>query len=234
MPPLHRSRRTTTPNHQRAYEGVSVQLRDLARTDGAAFFKVMRQAFVEGVKALPPPTKISYLQSVRDEANQQLDAVMREGLQDVPQPSKRPAASRVKPTGTNETDPLRGAHERWPKLRDELLSTEGGTYSAEEAAQLLGITRQAVNERRSKGKLLALKLGKDYRYPAWQFTAEGTLPAFEEVLGLLAHEQPLAQIRFFLSNSFRLSGRRPLDLLRKGDSKPVLQAAKVFGEQGAE
>jgi hypothetical protein len=135
-----------------------------------------------------------------------------------------------------DPDPLAEARERGVRRRDESLRAEGGTLSAEEVARQLAISRQAVNERRAKNKLLAVRLGKDYLYPAWQFTSEGTLPGLEAVLEALSDAPPWAKFRFFLSGSYRLApdGRaRPLDLLRKGELEPVLRDARTFGEHGA-
>src|SRR5580692_5053455 len=47
--------------------------------------------------------------------------------------------------------------------------------------------RQAVEKRRSQGKLVALTTGRHgYRYPVWQFDESGTIPGLQETLSVLA------------------------------------------------
>ena len=136
--------------------------------------------------------------------------------------------------GLFDSGPLTRARLRGLRARDALLAAEGGTLSAEEVGKRLRISRQAVDKRRTAGKLLALEVGRrGYLYPAWQFTQAGVLPGMEEILALVAEHPPLAQVRFFLSGNHRLGGDRPLDRLRRGELEPVKRAARMFGEQGA-
>lgn len=130
-------------------------------------------------------------------------------------------------------DPLAPAKLRGLRARDELFGAEGGTLSAAEVAELLGITRQAVNKRREARKLIGVEIGRrGFRYPAWQFAAGATLAGLEDVLTALRNAPALAQMRFFLSGSHHLGGKRPIDLLRKKSTASVLSAAKAFGEHG--
>jgi biotin operon repressor len=131
-------------------------------------------------------------------------------------------------------DPFTAARLRGVQASRRLLDAEGGTLSAEEVGEVLGISRQAVNQRRQKGQLLALSVGRHgYAYPAWQLGREGTLEGLPEVLELLSEEDPWMQARFFLTPSPRLDDARPLDLLREGRVNEVLEAARSYGEHGA-
>src|SRR5947209_8125818 len=56
------------------------------------------------------------------------------------------------------SDPLAAARVRGLRAREDLLAQEGGAVSVEEAATLLGISRQSVDNRRRAGRLLALTL----------------------------------------------------------------------------
>lgn len=140
-------------------------------------------------------------------------------------------ADRVLPT----SDPLAMARFRGVIAMRELLHAEGGALSVVDVADLLGITRQAVDKRRHAVQLLAVQVPKrGFLYPAWQFTDAGTvLAGLVEVLKALREHDPWAQARFFLAGNHRLKSKRPLDLLRSGDLEPVLVAASAFGEQGA-
>lgn len=130
--------------------------------------------------------------------------------------------------------PLSAARLRGVQARNAMLAAEGGTLASDEVAELLHLSRQAVDKRRTSGKLLAVEVGRrGFRYPAWQFGEGASLPGLEEILSLLHAHPPLAQMRFFLSGDHALGGARPLDLLRRGDLSPVRRAARVFGEQRA-
>lgn len=137
-------------------------------------------------------------------------------------------------------DPLADARIRGLEARAEILEAEGGTVSADEAAGLLGISREAVNQRRRAGKLLALSTGRrGYRYPVWQFGEEegGVLPGFEQTLKSLGIQGQWGRAAFFLGGSALLDGVRPLELLRGGspeDIEAVIEAASARGEQLAE
>lgn len=120
--------------------------------------------------------------------------------------------------------------------RRRLLDAEGGVVPGESVAQLLGVTRQAVQKRRTRGQLLAVPVGaRRYLYPLWQFNDQGkTLPGLEETLAALAGHDPWIQLAFFLGRDARLGGETPLQSLRHGDREAVLAAAASFGEHGAD
>jgi hypothetical protein len=131
-------------------------------------------------------------------------------------------------------EPLAPAFIRGIEARNQLLNENGGTLTAEEAAGVLGISRQAVEKKRSSGNLLALTTGRHgYRYPAWQFTKSGVIPGLEDVLMALAPHDPWMQAAFFLGSNPRLKGKSPLEMLKAGQLSVVLKAAEAYGEHGA-
>lgn len=132
-------------------------------------------------------------------------------------------------------DPLAAARLRGLRDRSVLLELEGGTITADEVAGLLGITRQAVDNRRRAGRLLALTLGRrEYGYPLWQFNEHGVLPGLEDVLTDLSHVTLWMRMAFFLGGNYRLKDAdRPLDALRRGEVAAVREAALMFGVHGA-
>lgn len=122
---------------------------------------------------------------------------------------------------------------RGVRSRDRLLTAEGGALSVKDVAQRLHITRQAVDARRKKGKLLALNTGRwGYAYPGWQFDDEGVLPGLEQILRALADLDPWTQLAFMLNPNSRLGGTSPLAEIRRGHIAKVLSAAEAYGEQG--
>ncbi len=127
-------------------------------------------------------------------------------------------------------DPLANAKIRGLHLKQQLIEAEGGCANSEEIAQMLGISRQAINQRRQRGKLIGLSRGKGkYIYPLWQFTDTGeTLSGLEAVLAKLQELDPWMQITFFLNSNVRLENKTPLEMLRKGEVEPVIISASAF------
>jgi hypothetical protein len=134
-------------------------------------------------------------------------------------------------------EPLAGAFLRGVAARDELLAAEGGVLTAEQTAQVLRLQRQAVDNRRKAGRLLAVWAGRrGYLYPAWQFTTAGqVLDGLEATLAELRETQvdPWLSLAFFVRPHLGLGGRPPLQALRAGEVALVRRLAASFGEQGA-
>src|SRR5215470_2302906 len=127
---------------------------------------------------------------------------------------ERPEAIEV----LREEDPFAAARLRGVRERERLLSEEGGTWTAEQVAKHLHLTRQTVNLRRKNGTLLGLDAGRHgYCYPAWQFARTGVVAGLAQVLFALRHFDPWMQQAFMLGKSARLKGRRAVDALREGD-----------------
>ncbi|MFW5968661.1 MAG: hypothetical protein ACOCV2_14140 [Persicimonas sp.] len=124
------------------------------------------------------------------------------------------------------------------ETKRELLRAEGGAVSSAQMGELLGITRQAVNKRRTKNQLLAVQSGgRGYRYPLWQVADDGTLFGLEDVLAVLESYDPWMTLQFFVRENTRLGGERPLDLLRREEPdalKEVTSAAETYGVHGAD
>jgi hypothetical protein len=134
----------------------------------------------------------------------------------------------------NESDPFAAARLRGVRERERLLLEEGGTWTAEQVAKHLHLTRQTVNLRRKQGILLALDAGRHgFRYPAWQFPRSGVIEGLAEILAALEHVDPWLRQAFMLGKNARLGEKRPVDLLRNGAIAPIVKAASAFGEHGA-
>lgn len=130
-------------------------------------------------------------------------------------------------------DPLAEARLAGLRSRELLLGAEGGAVAADQAASLLGISRQAVDRRRRAGKLIGLTLGRrGFAYPAWQFAEGGTLAGLDETLAALHEYGPWMQTAWFVNPNTRLDGDTPLMRLRRKDVAPVVAAARLYGEQG--
>jgi hypothetical protein len=125
-------------------------------------------------------------------------------------------------------DPLAPARLRGLRLRERLLEAEGGACSSAELAQLLGVSRQAIDKRRKAGKLIGLDLGRrGYLYPVFQVGLAG----LGELLAELDWLDPWSQLAFILTPNVWLDGETPLELLRRGALEPAVMAARSYGEQ---
>ncbi len=133
-----------------------------------------------------------------------------------------------------EADPLLKAKLKGLEVKQQLLSFDGEPLNSQEVADLLGMTRQAVDKRRNSNKLLGLSLGKrGYRYPAWQFANGGILTGWELVLAAFIDISSWGKLQFMLSGDVRLEGKTPLECLQAGEVKQVIAAAKAYGQQVA-
>lgn len=131
-------------------------------------------------------------------------------------------------------DPFIAAKFRGLKRKQQMLETAGGALTSEQAAEVLGISRQAVDKRRAANQLLALTQGRrGYSYPSFQFEDGKTITGLEEVLAELKDLDPWMQMVFFTSPNERLGGKTPLEKLRKELVSDVKAAATGYGEQGA-
>ena len=130
---------------------------------------------------------------------------------------------------------LASAIARGIPARRKLTEDEGGSISAEQAAKVLGISKQAILKRYQKGQILAWREERQraVRVPVWQFGDRKALDGIVETLQVLNtgnRLDDLGRLLFFLSNHGLLGGKRPIDCLRKGEVAKVLQAAQGYVE----
>lgn len=132
-----------------------------------------------------------------------------------------------------QQDPLAPARLRWLRDREQLLAAEGGAVPVATAMAILGLkSRQAIQQRRSRGTLLGLPLGgSGYLYPIWQFEGHAVLPGLPATLAALSSLDAWGQAAYLLAGEPRLDGMRPLDCLRAGRVTEVVEAAALYGEQ---
>ena len=102
--------------------------------------------------------------------------------------------------------------------------------SGEEAARRVGLTRQALDDRRKAGTALALShVKRGYKYPAWQFSDRLAAP-LAVLWPVLAPLDPWEKYLFFTESEPLLGGRSPLDALRAGERDEVLHVATILIE----
>jgi len=131
-------------------------------------------------------------------------------------------------------DPIVASKLRGFELRQEMLKKAEGVLSSEKVAELLNLSRQAVDKRRAANQLLALTQGRRrYSYPSFQFEDGKTLDGLEAVLKHLSALDPWMQLRFFISPHERLGSKTPIEALRSGRVSDAVRTASGYGEQGA-
>ncbi len=191
-------------------------LRQIAETKHPAFQSRLLRAFLDLEKDLPQST-IEQATGAPTDLLVALEAL-----------SSAPGTSQLV-----SDDPFLAAKLRGIKRKKQMLDTAGGTLSSQEVAELLGISRQAVDKRRASNQLLALTQGRrGYSYPRFQFEEGKAIQGLEEVLKELKAVDPWMQMVFFTNPHERLDGKTPIECLQKGLVKEVLQAASGYGEQG--
>jgi hypothetical protein len=123
---------------------------------------------------------------------------------------------------------------RGAAIKRQLLTSAGGGLTSSQVAGALGITRQAVDKRRTRHALLAVPNGSgEYVYPACQFTADGVMPGLEDVLRAFQIKNPWTQLSVLLASAPSLGGKTVLEVLKAGDIDRVVDIVSSFGEQAA-
>lgn len=119
-------------------------------------------------------------------------------------------------------------YEEGKKEVQQLKEAEGGGLDRNQAADRLSISIPALHSRRKQGRIVAWPDGGAHRFkfPRWQFGANGMLPGVEDCLQALRGSDEWAIMRFFLFPSESIGGKRPLDLLREGRIDEAVELAK--------
>jgi hypothetical protein len=100
--------------------------------------------------------------------------------------------------------------------RETLVRRAGGMLSAQEAGQLLHITRQAIDKRRRGRTLLAIRQGGDWLYPRAQFHEREAIPGMPEIIKGLDASGPWVTLEFLTTEDSALDGLAPCAALLKG------------------
>jgi hypothetical protein len=133
-----------------------------------------------------------------------------------------------------ELDPLASLFAKGAEQKMELLRRCGSTLSVTEVAEVLGISRQAVDKRRRESKLLAVPRGADYAFPACQFDEGQVIPGLPELLAPLL-DRPWTALAFLATPLEELAERTPLEVLKSKDAAAkdlALRLARIAGGEG--
>jgi hypothetical protein len=122
------------------------------------------------------------------------------------------------------------------RIAQEDLREAGGAYDLEQVRTLMrGVSRQAIDKRVQEGSLLAVPGPSNRRsYPTLQFNSDGTVvDGLKAVSEALPTRNAWTILNFLAQPDDRLSGRRPIDVLKEGKINLVVEAAQRMGQQGA-
>jgi hypothetical protein len=123
---------------------------------------------------------------------------------------------------------------RGAAIKHELSTSSGGGLTSSQVSGAPGITRQAVDNRRSRRALLAVPNGSgDYVYPACQFTSDGVIPGLEKVLRAFQTRSSWTQLSVLLASAPALWDKTILGALNSGAIERAIAIAASFGEQAA-
>lgn len=107
--------------------------------------------------------------------------------------------------------------------REAMAWVLADALTREEAADRLGVTPQAISERLKAGKITAIRRGREWRFPAWQFGDDAVLPGLAKVIGAWPGTA-LALSAWATRPSVDLDGRAPAqELGRRGGDARVLE-----------
>lgn len=118
------------------------------------------------------------------------------------------------------------------RITADLLDRAGGGMSLREAADALRVSKQALHKRIHAGTALGMMRGREIVVPRIQFADEGgglgVLPGMPELLAAFreAGERGWGILQFFVDQDPNL-GRPPIDALRDGQVRAVVQAARA-------
>jgi hypothetical protein len=192
-------------------------LREIAETKHPAFQSRILRAFINLEEDLPTST-IEEATAAPTDLMVALEAI-----------SSAPGTSQL-----IKGDALLAAKVRGLNRKRQMLDASGGALSSEQVADVLGISRQAVDKRRASSRLLALTQGRrGYSYPRFQFEEGKTVAGLEEVLARMKGLDGWMQLVFFTSPNERLEGKTPIASLHQGLASEVANVASSYGEQGA-
>ncbi|MNF71670.1 hypothetical protein D3C84_536260 [compost metagenome] len=97
----------------------------------------------------------------------------------------------------------------------DTIKENGGLYKASDVASIMNVSRQTVNNQRLSEKLIAIKKGGEYLYPAFQFDITGKLKGLDDILNGMKGLGVVTKCSFLTSKiSFVDRTLSPIDILK--------------------
>ena len=131
------------------------------------------------------------------------------------------------------TDPLSPARARALKHQEEIAEEAGVTLSVGQAANLLGISRQALDKRRKVGSILGVRMGADWKYPEFQFKIRQPLARLKDVVQAHHGVDGWVVLDSILARDAAYGNRNIVDLLSQRDNasldRIILELEEQYG-----
>ena len=141
------------------------------------------------------------------------------------------SAELVAEVGRPDDSASQSEDQLFTELRDTLLEKSEGSLSLTQAANLLGISRQALHKRIKAGSALGMMRGNGLVLPRAQFAdREGRpeiLPGIPEVVRLFSVAGGWSALQFLVEADPNLA-KPPIQALREGRVAEVVSAAKAY------
>lgn len=108
------------------------------------------------------------------------------------------------------------------------------SLSREEVAKLLGIAAQSVTSKLESGKLIGIKVGREWRLPRWQFDPDNTSGVLPDLDTLQAAFPggPVSLSNWIIRAQPEFDGRTPRDDMVIHGSAPVIKVARALTAAG--
>ncbi|MBS1998951.1 MAG: hypothetical protein JSS86_21645 [Cyanobacteria bacterium SZAS LIN-2] len=117
---------------------------------------------------------------------------------------------------------------RYFEHRKQLLEN---SLTAQEASELLSVTKQTIHDRTRDGKLIGLLENNVLRLPTFQFDPagpNGIVAGLPEVMAAV-HSSTFGKISWITAANRVFKGRAPIDILKEGRIDEVLEQARSLG-----
>lgn len=134
-------------------------------------------------------------------------------------------------------DPVTAAEAVVADLTDQFAQRRelaANSFTREAAADLLGISAQSVTDRLESGKLVGIKMGREWRLPRWQFDADNTTGALPDldVLQAAFPGGPVSLSRWIMRPHPEFGGRTPREEAIANGSRSVIDVARNLTAAG--
>lgn len=130
------------------------------------------------------------------------------------------------------SNPLASAIAPGVKTRQALLTLAGPMLPDTEVASLLGMSPPDVERNRAAGRLLAVEVEGEWRFPAFQVHGPSLLPGMEELLVAVKGYDPWTVLDILLAPDSAFGGRSLLEILRAGDRDAFEHVLRQIGGDG--
>lgn len=130
-------------------------------------------------------------------------------------------------------DSVTASHAVFPDLKNQFAQRRqlaAESISRDEAAELLGVTPQSVTAKLAAGKLVGIKVGREWRLPLWQFDPDnhsGVLPDLDSLQSVFPGGA-VSLSRWMQRAQPEFDGRPPLVEMALHGSAPVIALAQAL------